>query len=60
MQQYWANFARQGFPASPGEPSWPRFHSGSQRMISLIPPAPQAETGFAAEHRCAFWATARG
>jgi hypothetical protein len=29
-------------------------------MISLIPPVPQAETGFAAEHRCAFWATARG
>jgi para-nitrobenzyl esterase len=60
MQQYWASFARQGSPSAPGAPSWPRFHSGSQRMISLIPPAPQAETGFAAGHRCAFWATARG
>jgi para-nitrobenzyl esterase len=60
MQRYWTSFARQGFPSSPGAPSWPQFRDGSQRMISLIPPAPQAETGFAAEHQCAFWATARG
>jgi para-nitrobenzyl esterase len=60
MQRYWTSFARQGFPSSPGEPSWPQFRSGSQRMISLIPPAPQVETDFAAGHQCAFWATARG
>jgi hypothetical protein len=29
-------------------------------MISLVPPAPQVETEFAAEHQCAFWAAARG
>jgi len=27
-------------------------------MISLIPPQPQGETDFAAEHNCAFWALA--
>ena len=60
MQRYWTNFARQGLPFAPGEPPWPRFGNGSQRMISLIPPTPQVEAGFAAEHQCAFWATARG
>ena len=58
MRQYWTNFASRGFPSSSGEPLWPRFDSVSQRMISLIPPQPQAETGFAAEHHCAFWALA--
>jgi para-nitrobenzyl esterase len=60
MQRYWATFARLGFTSSPGEPAWPRFLGGTERMISLIPPAPRAETGFSAEHRCAFWAAARG
>jgi para-nitrobenzyl esterase len=60
MQRYWTNFARRGSPSSPGEPAWPQFSTGSQRMISLVPPAPQAETDFAAEHQCAFWAAARG
>ncbi len=60
MQRYWTNFAKQGVTSSPGEPPWPQFHSGSQRMISLIPPAPGVETDFTAEHQCAFWATARG
>jgi hypothetical protein len=25
-------------------------------MLSLVPPGPQPETSFAAEHRCGFWA----
>ena len=58
MRQYWTNFASRGFPSSSGEPLWPRFDSVNQRMISLVPPQPQAETGFAAEHHCAFWALA--
>jgi para-nitrobenzyl esterase len=58
MRQYWTNFASRGFPSSSGQPLWPRFDSVNQRMISLIPPQPQAETGFAAEHHCAFWALA--
>jgi para-nitrobenzyl esterase len=59
MQRYWTNFARSGLPSAPGAPAWPRF-GGGQRMISLVPPAPQVETGFAAKHQCAFWAAARG
>ena len=58
MKQYWTNFARQGFPSSTTEPPWPGFDSTSQRMLSLIPPQPQLETNFAAEHHCAFWALA--
>jgi para-nitrobenzyl esterase len=59
MQRYWTDFARSGTPSAPGAPPWPRFGDG-QQMISLIPPTPQAETDFAAEHQCAFWATAHG
>jgi len=59
MQRYWTNFARSGSPSGSGEPAWPRF-GGGQRMVSLVPPTPQVETGFAAEHQCAFWAAARG
>jgi para-nitrobenzyl esterase len=60
MQRYWTNFAAQGFTSSRGEPPWPQFRSGGQRMMSLIPPAPRVETDFAARHQCAFWATAHG
>src|SRR5580692_3886111 len=54
MNQYWTNQARTGSPAS----LWRRFDATSQQMLSLIPPRPQVETGFAAEHHCAFWALA--
>ena len=57
MKQYWTNLARTGSPPR-REPLWPRFDSTSQQMLSLIPPQPQAETDFAAEHHCAFWAHA--
>jgi para-nitrobenzyl esterase len=56
MRRYWAHFAARGFPSSASEPRWPRFESHSQQMLSLIPPQPQVETDFAAEHHCAFWA----
>jgi para-nitrobenzyl esterase len=54
MQQDWTNFAQQGFPAG----GWPRFSGASPQWLSLIPPQPQVETGFAADHHCAFWAAA--
>ena len=56
MKQYWTNFAEHGVPASSIEPPWSAFDSSSQRMLSLTSPRPQVETGFAAEHHCAFWA----
>jgi len=52
MKQDWTNLAKTG---SPG-PGWPKFTGTSQRMLSLVPPAPQVETDFAAQHHCAFWA----
>ena len=58
MQQDWTSFAARGFPSSFTGPRWPRFDSTSQRILSLIPPRPRVETGFAAEHHCAFWALA--
>jgi para-nitrobenzyl esterase len=56
MRRYWTNLARRGFPSSFGQPRWPRFGGISQRVLSLVPPTPQVETDFAAEHHCAFWA----
>jgi para-nitrobenzyl esterase len=58
MQHYWTNFAAQGSPSSAGQPLWPAFGSHSQPMLSLVPPRPQVETDFAAEHHCGFWASA--
>ena len=55
MKGYWTNFAQRGFPASPGTPFWPLFTSLTQKMQSLVPPAPQTESGFANTHNCAFW-----
>jgi para-nitrobenzyl esterase len=59
MRRYWTSFARQGSASSPGEPAWPQFRNASQQMMSLIPPTPRVENGFAAEHQCPFWATAQ-
>jgi para-nitrobenzyl esterase len=58
MQRYGADFAARGFPSSAGQPRWPGFGRLSQRMLSLVPPQPQAETDFAVEHHGAFWAVA--
>jgi len=52
MKQDWTSLARTGIPAA----EWPRFTGTSQQMLSLVPPAPQVETDFAAQHHCAFWA----
>jgi len=58
MKQYWTNLAKTGTPNSLGETWWPRFDGASQQLLSLIPPRPQVETSFAAEHHCGFWALA--
>jgi len=52
MKQDWTNLAKTGVPAA----GWPRFGRTSQQMLSLVPPQPRAETDFAAQHHCAFWA----
>jgi para-nitrobenzyl esterase len=57
MKRYWTDFAKRGSPSSFAVPRWPGFGAG-QQVLSLVPPRPQVETGFAAEHHCAFWALA--
>jgi len=56
MKSYWTNFAKRGFPSSFGTPFWTNFNNVTQPMQSLVPPTPQKETDFAANHKCAFWA----
>jgi para-nitrobenzyl esterase len=53
MRQDWTNFAKSGVPAI----GWPRFTASDQRALSLVPPRPQLETNYAAEHHCSFWST---
>ena len=53
MVAYWTHFARTGQPGD----GWPR--AGGTELESLAPPAPSTESaaGFAADHKCAFWAS---
>ena len=56
METYWANFAKHGNPNGAGVPSWPAFTAATDQAQSLTEPAPITESGFAADHKCAFWA----
>ena len=59
MVSYWTTFARTGQPSSRGVPRWTAFQTATDAMQSLVPPRPQPETGFAADHHCAFWDSLR-
>jgi para-nitrobenzyl esterase len=54
MVGYWTQFARTGDPNSAGAPTWPPY-GASDQFQSLRPPTPATSTGFAADHKCAFW-----
>jgi len=54
MVGYWTQFARSGDPNSAGAPAWPLYGTSDQ-FQSLRPPTPTTGTGFAADHKCAFW-----
>jgi para-nitrobenzyl esterase len=56
MRAEWTSFAKTGVPSAPGAAPWPRFTTTGQQMLSLIPPEPQQESSFSADHHCAFWA----
>jgi para-nitrobenzyl esterase len=56
MREEWTSFAKSGVPSSPGAAVWPRFTTAGQRMLSLVPPEPEPEASFSAEHNCGFWA----
>jgi para-nitrobenzyl esterase len=55
MVSYWTRFARTGSPNRQDLPPWPRYTPVSDLHMSLEPPTPQAESDFAADHKCAFW-----
>jgi para-nitrobenzyl esterase len=56
MMGYWTRFAATGNPNGGGAPYWPRFSSARQQIQELVPGATAPQTGFPAEHHCAFWA----
>jgi len=51
MKRDWTNLAKAGAPAA----GWPRYSAKNQEVLSLVPPRPQLETDFSAEHDCSFW-----
>ncbi len=53
MRAAWANFASNGDPSSTAVP-WPSFNHLSS-VVSLAPPQPALETGFASDHHCSLW-----
>jgi para-nitrobenzyl esterase len=55
MVSYWGNFARSGNPNSSNAPEWPQYNVSTDLFQSLIPPTPETESGFATDHKCAFW-----
>jgi para-nitrobenzyl esterase len=55
MTSYWTQFARSGNPNSVGAPAWPAYMAMSDQFQSLHPLAPTTNTGFALDHKCAFW-----
>ena len=55
MIDYWTSFARTGQPSSPATPAWAAFTTSGDTMQSLVPATPRPETGFATDHKCAFW-----
>jgi len=56
MIRYWVQFARSGNPNGQGLPFWARYDNAVDKFQSLVPPPPMAEFGFAADHKCDFWA----
>ena len=56
MISLWTTFAKTGDPGS----GWPRYSTATDDTESLEPPRPATETGFAADHRCAFWSRRPG
>jgi para-nitrobenzyl esterase len=55
MKRYWTRFASAGDPNAPGTPAWPSYTVAGDAYQSLVPPTPVTTTGFAADHKCAFW-----
>jgi para-nitrobenzyl esterase len=59
MVAYWTAFARTGQPTSFRTPLWSKFETARDTVQALVVPTPRPETGFAADHKCAFWDSIR-
>jgi para-nitrobenzyl esterase len=59
MIDYWTSFARTGQPSSHSTPAWAAYRADLDTLQALVPATPVPETGFAADHRCAFWDSLR-
>jgi para-nitrobenzyl esterase len=57
MAGYWTSFARAGRPSSPDGARWHRYSEETEVIQSLNAPQPTATAGFAADHKCRFWAS---
>ena len=55
MVGYWTQFAHSGDPNSLGAPAWPAYTAMSDQFQSLQQSMPTSKTGFAVDHKCAFW-----
>jgi para-nitrobenzyl esterase len=56
MIHYWTQFARSGDPNAPSTLFWPLYSPAIDDFQSLSLPSPVAESGFATDHHCDFWA----
>jgi para-nitrobenzyl esterase len=43
IQQYWIAFARTGRPGPQGEPAWPEYHAGADRLMNFTDRGPVFE-----------------
>jgi para-nitrobenzyl esterase len=55
MVGFWSQFARTGNPNAAGNTVWPAYTAANDTYLTLAPGATATTTGFATEHRCAFW-----
>ena len=60
MISYWTKFAKVGDPNSSDLPSWRQYQDATDEFQSLVPPLAMSESGFAADHKCVFWASLFG
>jgi para-nitrobenzyl esterase len=60
MITYWTQLAKVGNPNSSDLPLWRQYHDATDEFQSLEPPLPMSESGFAADHKCNFWASLFG
>ena len=57
MIKYWAAFAATGNSNATGLPAWTKYSVSADQVLSFAPSSTAPLGTFAADHKCAFWAT---